>query len=128
MAADHKLELIYKKDFHEVFLEHQKDPEFGPLMVRMKVKDANGESAMDEAQWEAASVSPLNLFFTCSEPLILNVFFLLGSRYIHRFCLPENAVRFWVIFPLPPCTRFLCNYMYIILLAHGNQSQVNCLL
>ena len=63
MAADYKLELIYKKDFHEVFLEHQKDPEFGPLMVRMKVKDANGESAMDEAQWEAASVSPLNLFF-----------------------------------------------------------------
>lgn len=56
MAADHKLELIYKKDFHEVFLEHQKDPEFGPLMVRMKVKDANGESAMDEAQWEAANI------------------------------------------------------------------------
>ena len=71
---------------------------------------------------------PLKPFFLHAQPLILNVFFLLGSRYIHRFCLPENAVRFWVIFPLPPCTRFLCNYMYIILLAHGNQSQVNCLL
>ncbi|KAF5358252.1 hypothetical protein D9756_001837 [Leucocoprinus leucothites] len=56
MAADYKLELIYKKDFHEVFMENQEDPEFGPLMVRMKVVDANGESSMDEAQWEAANI------------------------------------------------------------------------
>jgi mRNA (guanine-N7-)-methyltransferase len=55
MAKEYKLELIYKKDFHEVFMEHQEHPEFGPLMVKMKVVDANGESSMDEAQWEAAS-------------------------------------------------------------------------
>jgi len=32
------------------------------LMVKMKVVDTNGESSMDEAQWEAASASP----FFCS--------------------------------------------------------------
>lgn len=55
MASDYKLDLLYKKEFHQVFEENQDDPEFGPLMVRMKVVDSNGESSMDEHQWEAAS-------------------------------------------------------------------------
>lgn len=55
IAAEYKLELLYKKEFHEVFSENQEDPEFQPLLVRMKVVDKDGESSMDEAQWEAAS-------------------------------------------------------------------------
>lgn len=31
-------------------------------MLRMKVVDANGESALDEEQWEAASQFRLKLF------------------------------------------------------------------
>lgn len=50
---------IYKKEFHEVFQEHQEHSEFGPLLERMHVVDANGESQMDEDQWEAASEYPL---------------------------------------------------------------------
>lgn len=57
MASEYKLDLLYKKEFHQVFEENQDDTEFGPLMVRMKVVDANGESSMDEHQWEAASTS-----------------------------------------------------------------------
>lgn len=55
MAREYGLELKYKEEFHEVFAEHQEHPEFGPLMVRMKVVEPNGESSMDEDQWEAAS-------------------------------------------------------------------------
>ncbi|KAH7930859.1 mRNA capping enzyme, large subunit [Leucogyrophana mollusca] len=56
MAAEFGLFPVYKEEFHEVFAEHQEHEEFGPLMVRMKVVDANGESAMDEDQWEAANI------------------------------------------------------------------------
>ena len=48
---------IYKKEFHEVFEEFQEHPEFKPLLQRMNVIDANGETEMDEKQWEAASGS-----------------------------------------------------------------------
>ncbi|KAJ7134960.1 mRNA capping enzyme-domain-containing protein [Mycena crocata] len=56
MAADYGLHPVYKEEFHDVFSEHREHSEFGPLMVRMKVVDANGESAMDEDQWEAANI------------------------------------------------------------------------
>ncbi|EGO21512.1 hypothetical protein SERLADRAFT_351066 [Serpula lacrymans var. lacrymans S7.9] len=56
LAAEYGLHPIYKEEFHQVFAEHQDHEEFGPLMVRMKVVDANGESAMDEDQWEAANI------------------------------------------------------------------------
>ncbi|KAH7916010.1 guanine-N(7)-methyltransferase domain-containing protein [Hygrophoropsis aurantiaca] len=56
MAAEFGLFPVYKKEFHEVYAEHEDHEEFGPLMVRMKVVDANGESAMDEDQWEAANI------------------------------------------------------------------------
>ncbi|KAF9483812.1 guanine-N(7)-methyltransferase [Pholiota conissans] len=56
MAADHGLDLLYKKEFHQVFEEHQDNPEFKSLLVRMKVVDEDGASAMDEDQWEAANI------------------------------------------------------------------------
>lgn len=59
MAKEYGLELKYREEFHEVFAEHQEHPEFGPLMVRMKVVESNGESSMDEDQWEAASTYSL---------------------------------------------------------------------
>lgn len=56
LAAEYGLYLRYKKEFHEVFSENQKHRDFGPLLQHMKVVDANGESQMDEDQWEAASM------------------------------------------------------------------------
>ncbi|KAF5331166.1 hypothetical protein D9619_005979 [Psilocybe cf. subviscida] len=56
MAADYGLHLVYKEEFHQVFEEHQDHPEFKPLLVRMKVVDNEGASAMDEDQWEAANI------------------------------------------------------------------------
>ncbi len=48
---------MYKKEFHQIFEEFHEQPEFAPLLQRMRVVDANGESQMDEDQWEAASTS-----------------------------------------------------------------------
>ncbi|KAF9065283.1 mRNA capping enzyme-domain-containing protein [Rhodocollybia butyracea] len=56
LAADYDLYPVYKEEFHTVFSEHQDHSEFGPLMVRMKVVDNNGESAMDEDQWDAVNI------------------------------------------------------------------------
>lgn len=55
MAADYGLHVVYKKEFHEVFEEHSEHADFAPLLERMHVVDKNGESQMDEDQWEAAS-------------------------------------------------------------------------
>lgn len=55
MAAEQGLHPVYRQEFHEVYSEHEGHAEFGPLMVRMKVKNEHGESQMDEDQWEAAS-------------------------------------------------------------------------
>jgi mRNA (guanine-N7-)-methyltransferase len=63
MAAEYGLHVVYKEEFHDVFSEHREHAEFGPLMVKMKVVDANGESAMDEDQWEAASGFFLFIFW-----------------------------------------------------------------
>ncbi|KZT09419.1 uncharacterized protein LAESUDRAFT_722386 [Laetiporus sulphureus 93-53] len=56
LAAEYGLRCVYKKEFHQVFEEHHTHPEFGPLLERMKVVDADGESQMDEDQWEAANI------------------------------------------------------------------------
>ncbi|KAF8352358.1 mRNA capping enzyme-domain-containing protein [Amanita rubescens] len=56
MASEYKLHLVYRQEFHNVYEEHQKDPELGPLMVRMKVVDSEGASSMNEDQWEAANI------------------------------------------------------------------------
>ena len=55
MASEYNLELKYRKEFHHVFAEFGDHSEFGPLMQRMKVVNPDGESQMDELQWEAAS-------------------------------------------------------------------------
>ncbi|KAG8884850.1 mRNA cap guanine-N7 methyltransferase [Tulasnella sp. 331] len=56
LASSYGLTLKYKKEFHQVFEENQEHNEFGPLLQKMNVVDANGESHMDEDQWEAANV------------------------------------------------------------------------
>ncbi|KAF9036747.1 guanine-N(7)-methyltransferase domain-containing protein [Panaeolus papilionaceus] len=56
MAAEYGLVVTYKEVFHQVFADHQEHPEFKPLMLRMKVVDANGESAITEEQWDAANI------------------------------------------------------------------------
>jgi mRNA (guanine-N7-)-methyltransferase len=58
MAAEYGLHPTYHEEFHHIFQEHHEHPEFGPLLERMRVVDANGESAMDVDQWEAASTCP----------------------------------------------------------------------
>ena len=63
MAAEYGLRPTYKKEFHEVFTDNQEHPEFKPLLERMKVVDKDGESQMDEDQWEAASESLSPLFY-----------------------------------------------------------------
>ena len=55
LADEYDLVPVYMKEFHEVFAENDEHPEFGPLLQNMKVVDSNGESQMDEDQWEAAS-------------------------------------------------------------------------
>jgi len=57
MAAEYGLFPTYKEEFHQVFQENQEHPDFKQLLVRMKVVDEEGASAMDEDQWEAASES-----------------------------------------------------------------------
>jgi len=56
LAEEYGLLPIYKEAFHNIYQEESEDPEFGQLLKTMKVVDSNHESAMDEAQWEAANV------------------------------------------------------------------------
>jgi mRNA (guanine-N7-)-methyltransferase len=49
--------LIYKKGFNEILTEEQSSRDFGPLLAKMGVVNAEGGSNMDEDQWEAASES-----------------------------------------------------------------------
>lgn len=55
LAEEYQLYPVYKEEFHQVFEEHREQKEFKELLWRMKVVDRDGESAMDEDQWEAAS-------------------------------------------------------------------------
>lgn len=57
LAEEYNLYPVYKKEFHEVFEEFHEHPEFRSLLQRMNVVDTNGETEMDEDQWEAASTS-----------------------------------------------------------------------
>ena len=56
LAAEYCLALTYKEEFPLVFAENEEVPEFNQLLQRMKVVDVNGESSMDEDQWEAANI------------------------------------------------------------------------
>ena len=55
LASEYGLDLLYRAEFHEVYEEHCENPEFKRLLRHMKVVNDDGESAMDEDQWEAAS-------------------------------------------------------------------------
>ncbi|THG97181.1 hypothetical protein EW026_g4772 [Hermanssonia centrifuga] len=55
LAAEYGLHPIFVKEFHDVFSENEDHAEYGPLLQHMRVVDTNGESQMDEDQWEAAS-------------------------------------------------------------------------
>jgi hypothetical protein len=80
LAAQYDLYPTYRKEFHELFEEFHEHPEFKPLLQRMNVVDANGETEMDEDQWEAASTSSLLSALHCC-PLANRC-----DRYIHRVC------------------------------------------
>jgi len=56
LAEEYNLYPVYKKEFHEVFEEFQEHKEFRSLLQKMNVVDANGETEMDEDQWEAANI------------------------------------------------------------------------
>lgn len=61
LAAEYGLKVIYKEEFHTIFAQEREHPEYKLLLERMKVVDKDGESSMDEDQWEAASKSPLSI-------------------------------------------------------------------
>ena len=63
------MSLVYVKEFHDVYTENEEHTEFGPLLQSMRVVDSNGESQMDEDQWEAASMLAHQTF--CNSSLIL---------------------------------------------------------
>lgn len=56
LAEEYQLVLRYRKEFHDIYTEFSEHSEFGPLMTRMQVIDGQGESKMDEEQWEAANI------------------------------------------------------------------------
>ncbi|KZO97880.1 guanine-N(7)-methyltransferase [Calocera viscosa TUFC12733] len=56
LAAEYGLVQEYRKDFADLLNEEREHEVYGPLLRRMKVIDAAGESDMDEEQWEAASI------------------------------------------------------------------------
>lgn len=101
MADEYGLVPVYVKEFHEVFAENEDHKEFGPLLQNMRVVDANGESQMDEDQWEAASaLSALIVHVTCRSCLHQQTFI---SRLHSRSGLASwLSVRYTGI-PLVPC-------------------------
>ena len=62
LSLEYGLKAVYRSEFHEIFADERRDSEFGPLLQRMKVVNARGDSAMTEDQWDAASKSFCSLF------------------------------------------------------------------
>ncbi|KAG8831482.1 mRNA cap guanine-N7 methyltransferase [Serendipita sp. 399] len=56
LAGQFGLKLVYKREFHDIYVDDAEDPEFKGLLRRMGVVDESNESAMDHAQWDAANV------------------------------------------------------------------------
>ena len=96
MAAEYGLRPTYKKEFHEVFTDNQEHPEFKPLLERMKVVDKDGESQMDEDQWEAASESLSPFFISLLHPTLSWFWFWGMGRGVFGM-----VYLYWVIIPLP---------------------------
>lgn len=82
MADEYGLRLLYKEEFHSIFAEHQDHDEFGELLIRMKVVDSNGESAMDEDQWEAASTWAVFFYLVVADSKF--------ARHLHRIRFRET--------------------------------------
>ena len=85
VVSDESLHPLYKREFHDVFDEFREHAEFEPLLQRMKVVDQNGETDMDEDQWEAASACLFSLpflpFLPCAdEDADIYVMFALEKR------------------------------------------------
>jgi hypothetical protein len=74
MASEYQLKLLYKAEFHDIYAEHSDHREFGPLLRKMKVVDEQGESQMDEDQWEAASELSESHFTVCGRVLKYSFF------------------------------------------------------
>jgi mRNA (guanine-N7-)-methyltransferase len=76
LAQEHNLHLIERKEFHDIFMDQREHRDYGALLKKMRVVDDEGESQMDEDQWEAASeyLSPI---------LFIRVFF--DSGYIDLY-------------------------------------------
>lgn len=103
LAEEYQLVLRYRKEFHDMYTEFSEHSEFGPLMTRMQVIDGQGESKMDEEQWEAASEYDLS-----RHTVLANV----APRYLHWVYLRETIVvsssplcsaRFALLFRIRPC-------------------------
>ncbi|KAF8610825.1 guanine-N(7)-methyltransferase [Ceratobasidium sp. AG-I] len=56
LSLEYGLKAVYRSEFHEIFADERRDSEFGPLLQRMKVVNARGDSAMTEDQWDAANI------------------------------------------------------------------------
>jgi len=56
LALEHNLHLIERKEFHEIFMDERDHRDYGALLKKMKVVNDEGESQMDEDQWEAANL------------------------------------------------------------------------
>ncbi|KAF8300495.1 mRNA capping enzyme, large subunit, partial [Clavulina sp. PMI_390] len=66
LAAAYGRELIYREDFHTIYEREQEPTEFRQLLTSMKVVDSRGKSALDQDQWDAASMYRLVFFFQSS--------------------------------------------------------------
>lgn len=55
LAEEYGLELVYNKQFHHVYEDFSKEPDFNQLLYRMNVIQDDGHLSADE--WEAASMS-----------------------------------------------------------------------
>lgn len=56
LALEYGLRMIYRSEFHDVFALERRDPEYGPLLQKMKVVNSRGDSEMNEDQWHAANI------------------------------------------------------------------------
>lgn len=95
LALQYGLHLLYKEEFQEIYNREHGHPEYGPLLEKMKVVDADGTSQMDEDQWEAASAySSPSTFTPHSSPSSHSPPLLTGRvfRYLHRLCFRKALI------------------------------------
>lgn len=114
MAAGYGLQCIYKEEFHSFFAEHQEDKDYSQLLTRMNVVDSNGESCMNEDQWEAAS----ELF-----AMLYNARLTGCVRCLLGICVREEIKRRW--FACGMLSAYVCWNIFII---QGFDLRLGCVL